>query len=85
MLSPDRPSRKKLTVIEWCIVAAVLAIAAAIVVPAFVGHQNVRHDPKEGWTYVAQTRFGDDIFMKHFPEQHITIYTTWRGMSVVKD
>jgi prepilin-type N-terminal cleavage/methylation domain-containing protein len=81
----------KFTAIEMMIVIAVLAIIAAIIVPSCLkatnklDHQPTWHINYDGWTWVGQTHGGDDIYMKHMPEQHITVYSTWRGMSVVKD
>lgn len=81
----------KLTVIDIAIGIAIIAIIAAIAVPGLMkasgklDHQPTWHVNYEGWTWIGRTHGGDDIYMKHLPEQHITVYSTWRGMSVVKD
>lgn len=88
MIYTDKPSRRHpFSAIEWCIVVAVLLIAIAIVVPV---KTNPTTEPwyvhaYEGWTWVGKTHNGDDIYMRYLPERHITVYSTWRGMSVVKD
>lgn len=69
---------------------AVVGMIAAIIIPHVVTVQTEKRpwyaaEGKDGWTWVAQTQNGDHIYKKYLPEEHVTIYCTWRAMSVVKD
>ena len=83
--------RSGITAIEICIIVAIIAIIAAIVIPALSSKStpiqvNTAHREYEGWTWVTASPWGN-LYMKHLPEKHITVYwDTHNGnMQVVND
>lgn len=79
------------TLTNTMIIVAILAIIAAVALPPLLvgdrSRPSEKHTNYDGWTYVTSGPFNHHYYMKHIPDQHVTIwYDDGRGgWTIVKD